>query len=69
MTKIIWNGVTQTDCIDDIDARHGLADAAKNYDWARVPTLLEEHLTRRGAEGPHSKPLFIRQHMAVLRSR
>jgi hypothetical protein len=66
MTKTItWTGITRTDCIDHIEARHNLADAAKNYDWARVLALLEELPQLINATGPGGPSLDAPLHQAA----
>ena len=66
MTKInIWNGITRTDCIDNIGARHGLADAAKKYDWACVFGLLEEHPELINVTRPGASSLYTPLHQAA----
>jgi hypothetical protein len=72
MTKIIiWNGITRTDCVDNIKARHALANAAKNIIglvFSESSRNTPSSLMRRGLEHPRCPPLFIRRPMAVLRS-
>ena len=42
---IVWDGIISVDMLhaDHAETRHGLADAAKRYDWMRVMAILGEN--------------------------
>ncbi len=65
MNTKIWNGNTGADCIDHFEARHQLAVAGKNYDWAHVLALLEESPQLINASRPGGASLYAPLHQAA----
>jgi hypothetical protein len=64
---IVWDGKVQTEILDprDLQVRHGLADAAKNYDWPHVFKILHKHPELVNTTRPGGSSLYAPLHQAA----
>lgn len=65
--EIVWDGITLAETLTEWgpDARTGLADAAKSYDWPRVFDILVKHPEFVNSCRPGGQSLYAPLHQAA----
>lgn len=65
--SVTWDGITARHILGDeqVAVRHELADASKNYDWARLLSLLEAHPSLVNTTRPEGRSLYAPLHQAA----
>ncbi len=61
----IWDGITKTESILDVQLRHTLADVSRDYNWPRMLELLSEHEMLVNATRPSGPSLYTPLHQAA----
>ena len=65
--SVIWDGVTARHALSEghVAVRHELADAAKEYDWKKVLSLVEAQLSLVNSTRPDGTSLYAPLHQAA----
>lgn len=65
--SVVWDGITARQVLHEDHAarRHALADAAKNYDWTKVLSLLDADPSLVNTTRPDGQSLYAALHQAA----
>ncbi len=65
--ETVWAGITRAETLDDksVQVRQHLADAARNYDWSNVITVLSENQELVNTTRPGGSSLYAPLHQAA----